>query len=219
MPATVEMLQFTNEMAKPGALDPDGWAAAAHEAAARGEISVQQATNMMVDYTGPALDTTIFAITSAIALFAQNPDQWTLLRNDPSLLRHAINEVLRLESPIQKFTRLSTRDYVLDGVEIPSGSRVLLLYGSANRDGRKYPEPERFDISRKPSDHVAFGVGEHACPGMHLARLEMASLLEQLIPRVERFELIDAELAMNNTLRGLRRLDVRVVPAVVPAVA
>ena len=86
----------------------------------------------------------------------------------------------------------------------------MLLYGAANRDERKYPDPDRFDVRRNPSDHLAFGRGEHVCVGMNLARIEMRALLEALVPRVERFELLDSEIALNNTLRGLGTLKVRV---------
>ena len=90
------------------------------------------------------------------------------------------------------------------------GSEVMMLYGSANRDERKYPDPDRFDIRRMPSDHLAFGRGEHACIGMQLARLEMSALLNALIPRVERFQVIDASPLLSNVLKGWRSLRVRV---------
>lgn len=214
MPKLQEMFHFALNDAKPGTIDPGGWAAALYEAADRGEVPVEKCPFMVVDYTVPSLDTTMHGTSSAIWLFARHPDQWELLRSDPSLMRHAINEVLRMESPIQKFSRYVTRDHELDGVTIPSGSRVILLYGSANRDERKYPDPDRFDITRRPSDHLAFGAGEHMCVGMNLARLEIRALLEELVPRVERFELLDSELAMNNVLRGLARCTVRVTEAV-----
>jgi cytochrome P450 len=111
---------------------------------------------------------------------------------------------------VQCFTRLLTEDHEIDGHVLPAGSQVVLLYGSANCDERKYPEPDRFDVRRKPSDHLAFGRGEHVCVGMNLARIEMRALLEALVPRVERFELLESELALNNTLGGLGTLKVRV---------
>jgi cytochrome P450 len=86
----------------------------------------------------------------------------------------------------------------------------MLLYGAANRDERRYLDPDRFDVRRKPSDHLAFGRGEHACIGMNLARIEMRALLEALLPRVSRFELLASELELNNTLRGLGTCTVRV---------
>jgi len=210
LPKAEEFLTFIVNDARPGQLAPDGWVAALFEAGERGEVPKEKCPFMAIDYAGPSLDTTIFGTSSAIWLFAQHPEQWDLLRERPSLIRHAINEVLRLESPIQFFTRLTKRDQEIDGVSVPAGARVILMYGAANRDERKYPEPDRFDITRRPSDHLAFGHGEHACAGMNLARLEIRSLLEELIKRVERFELIDYERAVNNTLRGISRLNVRV---------
>ena len=209
-PLLEEMVGFARTEAVPGKLDPDGWAAQLYQAAARGDISVEKCPLMMIDYIAPSLDTTMYAISSAIQLFADNPDQWTVLREDHSLIPHAINEALRLESPVQRFTRLITQDCEVEGQVLPAGSRVVLLYASANRDERKYPDPDRFDVRRKPSDHLAFGRGEHVCVGMNLARIEMRALFEALLPRVERFEILESDLALNNTLRGLGTLKVRV---------
>lgn len=209
-PKLEEFRQFAATEAVPGKLDPGGWAAGLYDAAERGELPVEKCPVLMVDYTVPSLDTTIYAISSAIMLFAEHPEQWDVLRSDPSLIPHAINEVLRMESPIQIFCRYATEDVDLDGSIVPAGSRVMLLYGSANRDERKYPDPERFDVTRKPSDHMAFGYGEHLCVGMPLARLEVQVLLEALVPRVERFEVLDMQRILGNTLRGLGHLQVRV---------
>jgi len=159
---------------------------------------------------GLSLDTTIYAVSNAIRLFAEHPDQWEVLRADSSLIPHAINETLRLESPVQQFTRTVTADHALSGVDLAAGSRVMLLYGSANRDERKYPDADRFDIARKPSDHLAFGRGEHACIGMQLARLEMSALFGSLVRRVTAFHLVDAEPVLSNVLNGMKSLHVRV---------
>ncbi|HEV3355873.1 MAG TPA: cytochrome P450 [Pseudonocardiaceae bacterium] len=209
-PLLEEMVGFASTEAVPGKLDPKGWAAQLYDAAAHGDIPVDKCPVMMIDYIAPSLDTTIYAISSAIRLFAQNPEQWTILRDDPSLIPHAINEALRVESPIQRFSRVVTRDCLIEGQTLPAGSRVVLLYGSANRDERKYPDPDRFDIRRKPSDHLAFGRGEHVCVGMNLARIEIGALFEALIPKVRRFDLLESQLALNNTLRGWGTLKVRV---------
>jgi cytochrome P450 len=208
LPKLDEMVRFAVTEAVPGTLDPGGWADQLYEAAANGELAAEKCPAMMIDYIAPSLDTTIYGISSAIWLFAQNPDQWDAVRADPTLIPHAINEALRLESPVQRFTRLLTEEYEVDGYAMPAGSRVVLLYGSANRDEDKYPDPDRFDVRRRPSDHLAFGRGEHVCVGMNLARLEMRALLEALVPRVARFELLECEWALNNTLRGLRTVKV-----------
>ena len=91
-----------------------------------------------------------------------------------------------------------------DGVVIADSALIL------DHLERKYPDPDRFDIRRKPSDHLAFGRGEHVCIGMNLARIQMRALFEALIPRVQRFELLEHEVALNNTLRGFGTLKVRV---------
>jgi cytochrome P450 len=95
-------------------------------------------------------------------------------------------------------------------VPLRRGERALLLFASANRDERKWEQPERFDIRRKVSEHVGFGYGIHTCAGMHLARLEMQALLRALIPRVRRFVLGQPVAARNNTLRGLQSLPVTI---------
>uniref|UniRef100_UPI001B3431C6 cytochrome P450 n=1 Tax=Streptomyces sp. GESEQ-35 TaxID=2812657 RepID=UPI001B3431C6 len=212
MPAVEEFLAFAANDAVPGKLRPDGWAAHLYQAAERGEIPLDKCPMMMLDYVTPSLDTTILAITNAVALFAANPDQWDLLRKDRSLIPHAINESLRVESPVPQFSRVLTEDHEIGGVSLAAGSRVALLYGSANRDERQYPDPMRFDITRRPSDHLAFGRGEHVCPGIHLARLEIGVLLERLADRVARFTIRESRPMINNGLRGLEYLEVAVEP-------
>lgn len=209
-PVVEEFVSFALNEAVPGKLDPGGWAAELYAAADAGEVSREICPFMMIDYVTPSLDTTIYAVSNAVRLFAENPEQWDLVRSDPTMIPHAINETLRLESPVQQFTRVVTEDHTLAGADLAAGSRVMLLYGSANRDERKYPDPERFDISRKPSDHLAFGRGEHACIGMQLARLEMSALLQALSRRVSRFEIIDSVQLLSNALNGLQTLNVRV---------
>jgi cytochrome P450 len=210
MPLVQEFLGFAATEAVPGKITPDGWADQLYQAADRGELPRDKCPALMLDYVTPSLDTTILAITNAIALFAAHPDQWAMLREDRSLIPHAINETLRLESPVPQFSRVLTHDHEVDGVALPAGSRVALLYGSANRDERHYPDPARFDITRRPSDQLAFGRGEHVCIGMHLARMEMTALLERLADRVEAFEVLGSRPILNNGLRGLDHLDVRV---------
>jgi cytochrome P450 len=192
------------------AVRPGSWAALAFAAAERGEITLQQARGLILDYVAPSLDTTIFATSSALWLFALHPEQWELLRDNPALIPAAINEVLRIESPIQIFSRYVTCDTDVDGVPIAQGSRVLIMYGSANRDERKWQDPERFDIQRKAAEQLAFGHGEHLCVGLPLARLELRALLTSLAKRVRRFEILEVKRCINNTLRGLDRLRVAV---------
>ena len=197
----------------PDRLSPGSWGKALFEAARDGRITEDQARSMMMGYVAPALDTTINATSSAIWLFAQNPDQWHLLRANPDLIPSAINEVVRMESPIRAFSRYVTQDFAIGDVVLEQGARALMLYACANRDERAYPLPDRFDITRNPRDHLGFGYGVHTCAGMHLAKLELTVILQALIARVSGFDLIEEHRLPHNTLRGLNRLIVRARPA------
>ena len=210
----VEMNEFTNTQCTRESVRPGGWAAALWDAVDRGEIEPHEPAMQLNNYTGPSLDTTINATSSMIWLFAQNPHQWQLLREQPELIPNAIDEVLRLETPVQGFSRYTTESVEVDDVTIPSGSRVLVLYGAANRDDRHFADPTVFDIERhNAGDHLGLGHGRHACPGAHLARLEMRSLLNALLPKVAGFDLVESSLAINNTTRGLATCTVRVIAA------
>jgi cytochrome P450 len=211
MPVLSEMMHYARSHAVPGRLKPGSWAEAIHHAAAAGEVPSEAVPVMMIDYMGPSLHTTIFGICSGIWLFANNPGQWDLVRNDLPLIPSAINEILRLEAPVQGFSRYVARDYDLDGVGLPQGSRAIVFYGAANRDPRQFPDPDRFDVRRENAGrHMSFGAGPHGCLGMHLARLEMRSLLMALARRVKRFHIEAQERVLNNILRGFGKLMVTV---------
>ncbi|EZP74575.1 Linalool 8-monooxygenase [Sphingomonas paucimobilis] len=210
-----EVLERTWPQIVPGAaadVQPGSWLAGLYEAADEGAIPRDKCATMVLDYVGPSLDTTITATVNAIWLFANHPGQWDLLRDRPNLIPNAINEIVRLESPIQGWTRYVTRDVDVEGVTIPAGSRVLVMFASANRDERRWDAPERFDIGRQGvAQHVGFGRSVHSCAGANLARMEIAALLTELLPAVKRFEIIEEEREVNNIVRLWKRLSVRAV--------
>jgi cytochrome P450 len=211
IPVLSEMMHYARTHAVPNKLKPGSWAEAIHHAAAAGEVPSEAVPVMMIDYMGPSLDTTIFGISSGVWLFANYRDQWELVRNDPSLIPAAINEILRMEAPIQDFSRYVARDYDLDGVLLPESSRAIIFYGAANRDPRQFVHPDRFDVRRgNAGRHMAFGTGPHVCLGMNLARLEMRALFTALARKVERFHIEAEERALNNILRGFSKLIVTV---------
>ena len=178
------------------------------------ELAAAGMPDGIVAYTWPGIDTTVHALGSAILCFAEHPDEWDRVRADPTLVPSAFNEVLRLHTPVQTFTRVTTTDVTIDDVVLPAGQRVAVMFGSANRDERRYPEPDRFDVTRNPLDQLAFGRGIHLCVGINLARAEAHALLGALVRRVHRFELAGTpQWKLNNTLHGLASLPVRVVPA------
>jgi cytochrome P450 len=157
-------------------------------------------------------ETTTNLIGNLVHALAVHPDQWTRLQRDRSLVPAAVEEALRFDAPIQGFFRNTVVDVELHGETIAADEKVMVLFGSANRDERKYPEPDRFIVDRNPMDHVAFGAGIHLCLGAPLARLEGVRFLERLLDRVERVELAgEVERTENPLLRGVRRLPVSLV--------
>lgn len=135
-------------------------------------------------------ETTRHVISGGMAALLENPDQLAMLRANLGLLPGAIEEMLRWASPIRNMNRTATRDVEIDGVTIREGDRILLLYPSANRDEKVFTDPFRFDITRDPNDHVAFGAyGRHHCLGAPLARLELKILFEALLTRLDDLKL------------------------------
>jgi 4-methoxybenzoate monooxygenase (O-demethylating) len=195
-----------------GACADVGFAAdiwAAHDA---GEISAEEAPILVRSLLTAGLDTTVNGFANAILAFAAFPEQWQRVRADRSLIKPAFDEVLRWEAPVQTFFRTTTRDVEVGGIPVPEGCKVLLFLGAANRDPRKWQDPDKFDVARKPLGHVGLGAGIHVCVGQLVARLEAEVMFETLADRVAAFELTSApQRKPNNTLRSLSRLDIRLV--------
>ncbi len=206
-----DLKAFLDEYGRPERLKPGGWAQRIFETGAERGIPYETCAQLMRDYINPSLDTTISATGQAIRLFADHPEQWDRIRERPELIPNAVEEVVRLASPIRAFTRYVAQDSVIADVPIPQGKRIIVVYASANRDERRFPDPDRFDVTRDVHDHLGFGSGVHMCMGMHLARLEMVSLLQALSRRVKRIRLAgEPVVAMNNTIRAYASLPVRV---------
>ena len=185
-------------------LRPDGWAARLYAAVDEGRIEAGDVAGMLIDYVAPSLDTTILGTGHLLFQLGRDPQQWDMVRNDPALVSRAIHEALRLESPVRAFTRFAVADYAVDGTVIPAGDRVLIMYAAANRDERRYPDPDRFDVTRDAKDHLGFGHGVHRCAGSYLAELEMEALLRSMVARVSHIEIGEPTVALNNVLRGYR---------------
>jgi cytochrome P450 len=183
-------------------------------AADAGKLPFDECSALMIDYLVPSLDTTISGIANALALFAMHPDQWELLRAEPSLLPNAINEVLRYETPLRAFSRKVARGSVIGDVSVPAGARLLVLYASANRDEREWTAPDAFDIRRDANRQIGFGYGTHACAGQGLARLEMQAMLGALMNQIVRIELAGPPAwELNNVIRCYKRLPLRLISA------
>jgi cytochrome P450 len=196
----------------PDRLMPGRWGTQIYDAGQRGDVEPEACVGLMFAYTWAGMDTTVNALAAAVWLFAEHPDQWDMIRADPSLIPSAFNEVLRIETPVQRFSRSTTTATEIGGSVLPAGARVALLFGSANRDDRHYPEADRFDVTRNPIDHLSFGRGLHHCVGSNLARMEGHALLAALARRVARFELLDVSWRRNNATHGPAAVHVRAVP-------
>jgi hypothetical protein len=156
----------------------------------------------------------VHALSAVLYAFATHPGQWARLRQDPSLARVAFDEAVRWESPVQTFFRTATVDVRVGDAVVPEGRKILMFLAAANRDPRRWDQPDRFDLSRDPSGHVGFGFGLHQCVGQHVARLEAEALLTALAARVETLELAGpTRRHHNNTLRAWERIPVQVRPA------
>lgn len=213
-PLVGEMQAYLAEVATRDRLAPGSMGLAIYEAADRGEIGYESCHPLLSAYVSAGMDTTINALGSAMLLFGENPDQWRKLKEDPSLLKSAINEVLRCEAPVTAFCRQTTEDQEVEGALIPAGSRVLVMFGAANRDERKYPDPDTFDVTRNPIDHLSFGFGVHRCAGSTLAGVEIEAILKALIRRVDTIEIVgELRRNLNNATRGIHSLPVAVTPA------
>lgn len=155
-------------------------------------------------------DTTKDAISGGLLALIENPDELARLRKDPSLMGTAVEEMIRWTTPVKEFMRTAAADTEVRGVPIAAGESVYLAYVSGNRDEEVFAEPFRFDVSRDPNKHVAFGYGVHFCLGAALARMEMNSLFSELIPRLDSIELAGTpELSATTFVGGLKHLPVR----------
>jgi cholest-4-en-3-one 26-monooxygenase len=136
-------------------------------------------------------ETTRNAISTGLMALVDHPEQLDTLRNDPTALDPAVDEILRWSSPVSYFARRATQDTEIRGVRIAAGQRITLWYPSANRDDDVFDDPFRFDIHRTPNEHLAFGGGGlHYCLGANLARREIAILFEELLRRTRRIEVL-----------------------------
>ncbi len=146
-------------------------------------LSIDELNMLLVLLTVAGNETTRNAISGGIAQFIENPEQLTLLKSKPELIRNAIEEIVRHVTPVRTFTRTVIRKTELSGKHLYPGQKVLLVYTSANRDEKVFINPDKFDINREPNPHLGFGIGSHVCLGANLARIEIKVVLEELIKR------------------------------------
>jgi cytochrome P450 len=180
-------------------------------------FSVEEVVNMIEQIMTGGNESTTGLLGSAMLMLCRHPAQQEFLRENPEQVENFIEEALRTETPVQSNFRLVTDDTTLAGVALPKGAVLVLRYAAANRDERKFADPETFDVCRRDARaHISFGAGIHHCPGGMLAREEARIAFTELLRRFDSFELAvdESELRYHPTffLRGLRSLPLRLTP-------
>jgi 4-methoxybenzoate monooxygenase (O-demethylating) len=170
-------------------LAPDSLGMAMFEAADAGAITHEDALLLVQTIVAASADTTVMTLSAAIRAFCEFPDQWELLRSQRDLVRNAFDESLRWDSPSRMAGRITTTEVDVDGVTIPAGERCGLLFAAANRDPRRWEDPDRFDITRDLAGQLGWGFGVHLCVGRQLAVLEADALISALLDSIDHWEL------------------------------
>jgi cytochrome P450 len=214
MAGAESVIGWITQQCSRSSLRPDGLGALIYAGVEAGEVTEDEAALLVRSFLSAGLDTTVSAIALGVLDFARNPAQWQALRQDRSLARNAFEEVVRIESPVIGFFRTTSEPVPLDGASLPAGVKVLVFFAGANRDPRRWDQPDRFDIQRKVSGHMGYGTGVHNCVGQVIARMEGEAVFRALAERISSWHL-DGEPRprLNNTLRGLDTLPVTVEPA------
>ena len=156
-------------------------------------------------------ETTRNAISGGLLALSEHPAEKQRLLDNPALIgTTGVEEILRWTSPVAHMARVATRDTVLRGQQIKEGQRLTMWYGSVNRDEDMFPDPYRFDVTRSPNEHLAFGIGEHFCLGAGFARLELKVIFEELLRRFPDVELAGpVERLRSAFIAGIKHLPVR----------
>lgn len=208
----VDAVSWMNDVCKRDVVAPGGIGELIYDAVDAGEIADETMGDAFIRvFPIAAMDTTSSTITNAIHNLATHPEQWRLLRENPSLSRNAFQETLRFTQPIHPLYRTTNHDSELAGCAIAAGTKMMLLLGSANRDPRAFENPDAFDIRRDASTQLGFGSGIHSCAGQTLARLEGEAVLGALARRAPDLRL-DGEPTrrVHNTLHTWAKLPVTV---------
>lgn len=208
------VLEWIAAQCRREALRPGTIGSAIYEAADEAGVSEDDAALLIRSFLSAGVDTTVSALAFAVQDFARWPDQWQAVRDDPGLARNAFEEVVRLESPVVGFFRTTVDPVELAGTTIAGSTKVLVCYAGANRDPRRWDDPDRFDVRRRVVGHLGYGIGPHVCVGTTIARMEGEAVIRAMAARVRRVEVVGPALPrLNNTLRCLDQLPVEVFPA------
>jgi cytochrome P450 len=166
---------------------------------------------LLVDAGG---DTTRNLLSAGFLAMMDNPDQLAWLKADPaSRLNAAREELLRFTTPVIYMRRTARKDIEVAGETIKDGDKVVMYFGSANRDPAKFDQPDKLNLQRTPNEHIAFGTGAHACLGQHIARIEIDAIITEVLARMEKMELAgEPEWLPSNFISGPKAMPVRFKP-------
>jgi cholest-4-en-3-one 26-monooxygenase len=189
--AAMQMWQYAGELGQARVDKPsDDLISMLMKGVADGGLSAMEFASFFMLLFVAGNETTRNLMAGGMLALIEHPEERARLLADPeTLLPSAVEEMLRWVSPLVYFRRTATRDVVLRGQPIKENDKVVMYYGSANRDEDVFPDPFRFDVGRTPNDHLAFGIGQHWCLGANLARLEIKLMFEELLRRLPDIEL------------------------------
>jgi cytochrome P450 PksS len=216
LPSAMAFLRYIRRLIKKRRVDPgDDLTTALVQAEEAGEqLSEDEMLSMVFLLLVAGHETTVNLIGNGTLALLDHPDEMERLRNDPALIKSAIEELLRYDSPLETATeRFALEDVTIEGVTIPRGETVFAVIASANRDDRQFENPDQLDITREPNKHLSFGLGVHYCLGAPLARLEGQIAINALLARAPELRLAGERGALRwrrgLVLRGLEALPVR----------
>jgi cytochrome P450 len=218
--AGMQLTMLMNELAEDRRKNPkdDLTSALVHNDLGEDMLSPQEIAPFFILLAVAGNDTTRTAISHGMHLLSLNPDQRKIWQDDlAGVTTSAVEEIVRVASPVTFMRRTVTKDVTLSGHELHDGDRLILFYGAANRDPRVFDDPERFDVRRDPNPHVGFGgPGPHFCLGAHLARREVAVAFRQLLTRLPDIEVVGDPVPLQAMgiplVGGIKHLDVRFTP-------
>ncbi len=213
--AAIEMFVYANVLAEDRRARPreDLISAMLHGQVDGERLSLPEFDSFFLLLAIAGNETTRNLISHGMLLLLEHPEARDRLLREPALVPSAVEEMLRYRPPVRYFRRTATRDTKIRGVRIRKGEKVTLWYASANRDEEVFPDPDRFDVTRAPNDHLAFGVGEHFCLGAHLARLEIRVMFDELLRRLPDVELAGpVSWLRSHFIDGVKHMPVKYTP-------
>jgi cytochrome P450 len=216
MQVSAQMWMYSNALAQKKREQPDDTLISkyVHGEVDGMKISEFELNNFFLMLAVAGNETTRNATSHFMRLMGEYPDQFALLKTDVDrLLPGAIEEALRFSPPVVAFRRTALADTEIRGVAIAKGAKVVLSYPSANRDEEVFPDPDRFDIRRTPNHHLSFGIGEHFCLGANFARMQLRSILREVVTRLPDIHVTKPpKFQRSNLIHGIRELQVEFTP-------